>query len=283
MRLITWNIQWARGIDGRVSPERIAKEALALGDFDVLCLQEVAVNFPGLEGSRGEDQVELLRAALHGYSVHFAAATDVAGARGGRSLFGNLIASRLSVRQVLRHQLPWPADATVPSMARVALEAVVQANSGLVRVTCTHLEYYSSVIRMAQVHALRELHSQACARARAPRPGGNAGDPFQAIPAPSAAVLVGDFNFRPDAPDYTALTAAIGDETPGLLDAWPLANPGRVHPPTFRLHDPHADEAPYCCDFCFVSEDLAPRLQRIAVDNRTQASDHQPLIVEMAD
>ncbi|MGH8679579.1 MAG: endonuclease/exonuclease/phosphatase family protein, partial [Burkholderiales bacterium] len=224
-----------------------------------------------------------LRAVLSGYSLHFAAATDVDDGRGGRSLFGNLIATRLPVRQILRHQLPWPPDASVPSMARVALEAVIQTKSGLIRVTCTHLEYYSPGIRTAQVRALRELHRQACARSRAPRPGRYAGDPFEAIDAPCAAIIAGDFNFRPETPEYAELTAPFNDETPALADAWTLANPGRSRPPTFRLHDPNADEAPYCCDFCFVSEDLAPRLLSVAVDETTQASDHQPIIVELSD
>ena len=55
MKLVSWNIQWCLGIDGRVDPKRIVDEARALADFDVLCLQEVAANFPALKGSRGED------------------------------------------------------------------------------------------------------------------------------------------------------------------------------------------------------------------------------------
>ena len=118
MKLITWNIQWARGIDLAVDPARIARTACAIADFDVLCLQEVAVNFPGLPGSRGEDQVAQLSRALPGFSAHYGAAIDVDDGKGGRSLFGNLIFSRLPVIQVYRHLLPWPADRAVTSMQR---------------------------------------------------------------------------------------------------------------------------------------------------------------------
>ncbi|MGZ5216124.1 MAG: endonuclease/exonuclease/phosphatase family protein [Caldimonas sp.] len=55
MKLVTWNIQWCLGVDGRVDPKRIVDEARAFCDFDVLCLQEVAANFPALQGSAGED------------------------------------------------------------------------------------------------------------------------------------------------------------------------------------------------------------------------------------
>ena len=55
MRLLSWNIQWCRGVDGRVDPERIARVARELADADVICLQEVARGFPSLAGSGGEE------------------------------------------------------------------------------------------------------------------------------------------------------------------------------------------------------------------------------------
>jgi endonuclease/exonuclease/phosphatase family metal-dependent hydrolase len=41
-------------------------------------------------------------------------------------------------------------------------------------------------------------------------------------------------------------------------------------------------ESPYCCDYVFVTRDLAPRLRSIRVDTENRASDHQPVIVELA-
>jgi endonuclease/exonuclease/phosphatase family metal-dependent hydrolase len=32
VKLLSWNIQWCRGMDGRVDPERIARTAKALRD-----------------------------------------------------------------------------------------------------------------------------------------------------------------------------------------------------------------------------------------------------------
>ena len=57
MKLLSWNIQWGRGLDGRVDLARILRTIRGLGDFDVICLQEVAVNFPSLPGSQGENQI----------------------------------------------------------------------------------------------------------------------------------------------------------------------------------------------------------------------------------
>jgi len=37
---------------------------------------------------------------------------------------------------------------------------------------------------------------------------------------------------------------------------------------------------PLCCDFVFVTSDLASRVRSVTVDAHTQASDHQPVLVE---
>jgi endonuclease/exonuclease/phosphatase family metal-dependent hydrolase len=245
-----------------------------MGDFDVLCLQEVAVNFPGLAGSRGEDQVVELSRLLPGYSAHFGAATDVSDGKGGRSLFGNLILSRLPVLQVFRHLLPWPADPAVTSMQRIAVEVVVEAPWGPLRVTTSHLEFYSTMQRMAQVEALRRLHAEACAHARNPRPSVEPGDPFTALPRPASALFTADFNFPPQAPEHARMTAGFDDGTPPLLDAWAVAQPGVPHHPTAGVHENSWAKTPYCCDFFFLTPDLARRVPA-AVDAR-RTSDHQP-------
>ena len=284
MKLITWNIQWARGIDLAVDPVRIVRTACEIADFDVLCLQEVAVNFPGLPGSRGEDQVAELSRGLPGFSAHYGVATDVDDGKGSRSCFGNLIFSRLPVLQTYRHLLPWPADPTVKSMQRIAVEVVVQAPWGPVRVTTTHLEYYSAVQRMAQVGALRALHREACSHASAPRTLDDAGQPFQALPRPASAIFTGDFNFRPEGPEYGRITAPFdGGTAPNLVDAWTLAHPGLSHAPSAGVYEDSWAKPPFCCDFIFVTPDLAARVRDVAIDAKTQASDHQPVSIELAD
>ena len=283
MKLITWNIQWGRGIDLRVDLVRIARTAREIADFDVLSLQEVAVNFPGLAGSRGENQVEELSRALPGYAAHYGIATDVDDGRGHRSRFGNLIFSRLPVIQVFPHLLPWPPDVNVPSMQRIAVELVVQALWGPLRVMTTHLEYYSAMQRMAQVEALRRLHEEACRHAALPRTAGDPGEPFAALPRPASAILTGDFNFKPEAPEHERMTSAFGAAVPRFMDAWEIAHPKQPHAHTVGLYENSWAEHPYCCDFVFVTDDLASRVRTVAVDTQTQASDHQPVLIELAD
>src|SRR3954451_2832093 len=106
MKLITWNVQWCRGVDGVVDPQRIVGEAQRLADFDVLCLQEIADHYPHprLPGSGGEDQFARLAALLPGFAAIPGVAVDQPG-DGRRRRFGNLILSRLPVQQVYRDLL----------------------------------------------------------------------------------------------------------------------------------------------------------------------------------
>ena len=281
MKLITWNVQWCRGVDGRVDPRRIVEHARALADFDVLCLQEVAANFPALEGSSGEDQFELLAGLLPGHTAIRGVAVDTPGPSGERRAFGNMILSRLPVAQVLRIQLPWPADPQNNGMARLLLEATVGTPFGALRVMTTHLEYYSALQRAAQVEAIRVRHAEACAHARLDRRRDGSQGPFHTFDQPASAILTGDFNFRPEDPAHLQMQAPFDDGTPQLVDSWQQAHPGAPHAHTLGVHDHEQWPEPYTSDFVYVSEDLVPRLRAVKVDGDTRASDHQPVLVEL--
>ena len=273
MKLLQWNIQWCRGMDGKVDPARIARESKELCDPDVCCFQEVAINYDTLAGSSGEDQPSLLAGHFPGYSAHFAPVVDVPDGKGGRRQFGNMILSRLPVRQLFRHTLPWPPEDKVPSMPRIAVEAVIEAPWGLVSVLGTHLEFFSAKQRAAQVARLIELQDERAAHTVS-KPGYKSG-PFEPMQRPAASILCGDFNMRADNPSAAKLR-----ET--WLDAWSVAHPGKPHAPTFCLFDDTYEKEPYCCDFVFVTPDLAQRVAAVKVDLETQASDHQPVIVEFS-
>jgi endonuclease/exonuclease/phosphatase family metal-dependent hydrolase len=283
MKLLSWNIQWGRGVDGRVDLERVVAHARRFADFDVLCLQEVSAGYPELPGCDGEDQFAALARRLPGYTALPGVATDTPRPWGGRRAFGNLLFSRLPVLQVFRHLLPWPADSGIESMQRVAVEATVLAPFGAVRVTATHLEYYSALQRRAQVERLRELQREGVAHSRCARPGGIERGPFEHVQRGAASVLCGDFNFRFESDERRRLLAPFDDGTPGYADAWTLAHPERAHAPTAGLHDRAQWPEPFTCDFVFVSADLAPRVADVRVDDASDASDHQPVLLELRD
>jgi len=277
-KLISWNIQWGRGCDGVVDLSRIVEHACALADFDVLCLQEVASNYPGLAGSRGEDQPALLAKLLPGYEAMFCAATDVAADDGSRRLFGNMLLSRLPVVQIFRHLLPWPAEARRKSMQRALIEAVIETPFGRLRIMTTHLEYYSSRQRRMQVERIRELHVAAALRTHLSGRDASRG-PFRTHKGSISAILAGDFNCRPlDAP-ITRLTAPFSQPVPAFCDAWRSVYPGIPHPPSIGVFDRKQWPRPFCCDYAFVTKDLRSRLLEVRIDQRSDASDHQPLLL----
>jgi len=283
MKLLSWNIQWGRGLDGRVDLARILRTLRQLGDFDVLCLQEVAVNFPGLPGSHGEDQMAELAAGLPGYTAVYGAATDVPNTHGGRSQFGNAIFSRLPVGQVWRHLLPWPAEPATPSMQRILVEVVVESvDVGPLRVMTTHLEYYSQRQRQIQIDAIRRLHAEACAMSVRPPRIEEQGGPFEFFPRPAQALLCGDMNFSARAPERSRILAPFSEDVPGFHDAWCVLHPEENHAPTVGIHPVDFVSQPECFDFVFATEGLADRLRAHGTDATTTASDHQPVWVELA-
>jgi endonuclease/exonuclease/phosphatase family metal-dependent hydrolase len=286
LTLVTWNTQSCCGIDGMVDVARIVAHARALADFDVLCLQEIAIGYPELPGSPSHDQPALLRSMLPGFEIFFGVAVDELGRHGQRQRFGNLIAARCVATQVEHHALPYPADGGVRSMPRMCSVATVRAAIGgttrVLRVMNTHLEYYSPRQRMAQARAVRALHAQACAHAVQPPQPDETGSPFQTKLHTRSAILCGDFNFVASGAEYALLLQPPDDAstTTALHDAWPLVHGKAPQPPTFQVFDRSDGPEPLACDFVFVSADLAPFVRRVAVDSKTQASDHQPVIIE---
>lgn len=277
MKLITWNIQWCRGADGKVDPQRIVSHARRLADFDVLCLQEVAANFHDLPGSAGENQFEILAELLPGYTAVPGAAVDKLGTDGGRQVFGNMILSRYPVLSVARMQLPAPFDPKRPSMPRMLLEATLHTPLGPVRVMTTHLEYYSAQQRAAQVEAITQHHAEACDWAGAAPRSGKSSGPFRRVAQTRSAILTADFNFTPDDPLHARMQAHDGNAS-RFVDVWQHLYPDVAHPLTLGLHDRRQWPTPMTCDFIYATEDLLPRLRTVRVDRATDASDHQPVL-----
>jgi len=283
MRIISWNIQWGRGADGRVELDRTVAALRAMPQADVICLQELAQNLPGLKGGKQEDAVAHLAAAFPDYHAVFGPAVDVADGAGGRSRFGNLVLSRLPVEQVFRHLLPCPVDPGVPSMQRGCVEVVVQARWGKLRVLTTHLEYYSGRQRITQVSFLRALQEEVVSHSRAQAPTGERNPAFSAHIRPASAVICGDFNSEPDSPEHALMAADISPDVPGWRDAWRIARPREPHAPTVGLHGAEWPDRPYCCDFVWVTDDLVSRVAHVAVNAESDASDHQPVLLELRD
>ena len=272
--ILTWNIQCGLGCDGVFDLARIARVARAMGDSDVLCLQEVSRHDPVF--GDGADQVAELQALFPEYEVFFGAGLDRLGEGRARREFGNLLLSRLKVAQVFRHLLPQPADGGIKHMQRQAIEAVVETPAGPLRVVTTHLEYYSAAHRAAQIDRLRAL--QAEVERNEASPAKPARSPYDPVPRPAALVLCGDLNFLPHEDEYRQLFA------PPLADAWRIARGDEPHPPSTGLFDRRQwAMGGHCRDYFAVTPDVASRIASIEMDAATDASDHQPLRLVLRD
>ncbi|MGI9385544.1 MAG: endonuclease/exonuclease/phosphatase family protein [Methyloligellaceae bacterium] len=280
--IVTWNIQCGLGVDGLVDLERIAGVIRAMGDPDVICLQEVSRYMPDLDGGAGADQVAVLAGLFPDHRPTFGPALDRAGdGPAARKSFGNLVLSRLPVLCVFRHHLPQPAEAGLRHMPRQATEVTVADQAGPLRILTTHLEFPSVTQRQAQIDRLRALHSEAAANVRQPPEAAETG-PYEPLPRPADCILCGDFNLEPEDPEYAGLLAGFADGTPALLDAWPEVHGDRPHDPTCGIFDEAQWPAgPNCRDFFFMTPALIARTDAIRVDVTTQASDHQPVLVRL--
>lgn len=277
MRIVSWNIHWGCGKDGRIRIHAII-DVLRKLNPDVICLQEVAVNHPELEGNANANQSRQIAGAFGGYQSVYAPTSEIYKNNLPR-LFGNFLLSKHRITLVLRHSLPWPADpGRPPGMPRGMIEAVIDAPGHKVRVLTTHLEYYSEAQRLAQVHHIKFLHREACERAQYVQNDPTLEAPFQVGQRPASAIYCGDFNFKPDSPSYRTMLAP--DIMP-LVDAWTLKHEGKPHPPTAGLHGFNWPEKPDCYDYFFLTEDLSHRISYMDVHSETSASDHQPIVLDI--
>lgn len=279
MRLITWNIQCGKGCDGVTDLARIVGVAKQMADADVYCFQEVSDNLANLGG--GADQSAQLAALLPGHRAVFRPAIESIDAEGRTHRFGNLTLSRLPVVQVANHLLPWPGANAVRSMRRHALEVTVQAGFGPLRVVNTHLEFHSASQRDAQIARLLELQEEASTGSLAAR--SLHVEPYTSQTLAPSSLLCGDFNFDVSNPQH----ALIGQSARSGLnyrDAWTICHGDKPRALTCGLYD-HVQwsDGPDCRDFIFVTEDIGSRVRRVEVNETTDASDHQPILIELHD
>lgn len=282
--ILSWNIQNGLGCDGRISLTRIADAIFSMGAPDIICLQEVSRGLIPDDSGQPADQVAELAGLFRGYELIFGAAVDAAGPAGGkRWQFGNVVLSRLPLLSVALHPLPRPAVQGTRHMARQATEVAVSCRSGPLRVINTHLEYHSRIQRLAQIHRLREIQMEALEEQARPRRVEETG-PYRFVARPAEAVLCGDFNILQGSKEYDNLLEPLAGTEQRFHDAWNVAHPDCAHEPTCGVHDRQLwPQGPHCRDFFFVAGACVDRVRAVRVDAATDASDHQPLLLEMAD
>src|SRR5262249_34129772 len=130
--------------------------------------------------------------------------------------------------------------------------------------------------------ALRAIYAEGHGHARRGTVVDTSGGPFTTYLRPAATIITGDFNHEPDDPLHARIGAPFDDGTATLYDCWELMHPGTPHDATFKVYEKWWPGDPELhCDFIYVSEELRSRVADLRVERNTQASDHQPVILEL--
>ncbi len=179
--VMTYNVHSGIGMDGRLSPLRIA-EVIAHYDPDIVALQELDA---GLTRSDMVDQAHLIAKSLE-MSYHFHASIQVE-----EGDYGNAILSRRPIHLVKGGALP-THPVTKNLELRGALWAEVQLMGIKVQVIATHFGLNRRE-RMCQAEEL-------------------CGPDWLGHPAClSPVILCGDFNALPGSPVYRRITSGLHD------------------------------------------------------------------------
>ncbi|MGI9386807.1 MAG: endonuclease/exonuclease/phosphatase family protein [Methyloligellaceae bacterium] len=284
MIILSWNIQNGKGTDDVISLERIAGVIKDMCDPDVICLQEVTRHLQLNADGFAPDQAKDLSELFPDYTLTFGPAVEanVYGSQ-TRWQFGNVTLSRLPILSVFHHPLPQPAESGIRHMPRQATEVTVADVSRPQRIVNTHFEFHSAQQRTMQVERLRDLQREVIANAESP-PNRDAAGPYQMVARPENCILCGDFNMETNFPEYGKMLAPAPDGTVLFQDAWTLANGDQAHDPTCGIND-HIQwpAGAHCRDFFFVTPDIATTVEEVRVNTQTNASDHQPLMLRLAE
>ena len=294
IKIVTYNIQFGQGRDGKVDLGRIID---SVKGADLIALQEVDRFWP----RSGEiDQVKEITNAFESYDYAYGPGVDQAGGeidhvgRPVRRQFGNLLLSRQPIVYCRHHLLPKSASIGPLSIQRSALECAVNFGDTPFRFINTHLTHINSETRVPQVEALLRIHHDA-AHEGVPvsgaievnplKDGGNYWEEgLMDFEVPPHAVVLGDFNSVPHTPEYEHMVGSLSPyggrvtHPLGFVDAWVYGG-GDVD----AGFTSDVDDVPARLDYAFVSATLRNRIQKCWVDEAAEGSDHQPVWVELSD
>ena len=283
MKFASFNVQYGVGLDGRFDAARIVD---AVRGADVIAMQEVTRN---LARNGNADLPEMFASLLPDFYHAFGPGTviDAGSERSAGSMrmrfteFGNMILSRhpiLGVRNIL---LPRTRTYDKLNIQRAALECLIAAPGGAIRVYSVHLDHRSPSERIAQIAYLRARLAGYAIEGGAVT--GGAEFSFPELPHTDDYIVMGDFNMMPEREDYLAMVGpkdhyygrtANADSPLDALDYLDKRRDG-----DFTWEEPGKPEIRQYLDYCFVSGTLAGRLKDGWVDVNCVASDHKPIWV----
>ncbi|MEO7677366.1 MAG: endonuclease/exonuclease/phosphatase family protein [Verrucomicrobiota bacterium] len=181
LRVMSYNVHSCRGMDGRISPERIAR-VIEMSDPDIIALQEIDV---GRSRSSGHDQAKMI-ADLVGMHAYFCPTV-----KRGPEHYGHAILSRFPV-EIIRIDTFATEVRSKRKEPRGALWGCVEIDGVRLHFLSTHL----GLGRGERLEQMQELMGEKWI-------GG--------IEPEEPVILCGDFNTRPNSPPYRAVSKRLQD------------------------------------------------------------------------
>ena len=294
MKLVSYNIQYGFGIDGRYDLERIAR---VVADADIIALQEVERFW---KRSNEDDQPEILSRLLPDHYWVYGPAFDMdASFRNAdgrivnrRRQFGTMLLSRLPIAWSRLHLLPMRRVVNPLNTQNAALECLIRTPSGPIRILSLHLSphrrrasgWNRSTICFPAIAAFRSRAARGAASmtnrtaagrtarrspsARWPRSGWatSTSEPGSA----EYSRIAGGHPYHPASRLFRRVHRRGGGR-----------RPSRPMPSTPMSSKSAAGRRKRQLDHCFVGSMLASRVKSVRVDNQEIASDHHPLFVDI--
>jgi endonuclease/exonuclease/phosphatase family metal-dependent hydrolase len=301
MKIVTYNVQFGLGRDGRFDLERIASE---VDGADIIALQEVERNW---RRSGNFDQPALLGQFLNKYHWVYGPYFDVDASitrPGGtienvRRQFGNMILSKTPILSTRLFPLPKSALRQRHNMVVGVFEGVVKLQrDGALRIYNAHLGARSQHDRVAQIISIRDTIR------RAPAEGGAwTGDLAHSLwenhghflweedstppPMPESFVLLGDFNLEAKDPEYDYLVGPRDGDLGRLssreefIDTWVAAGNDENEGVTYFAGRSASDGQGMRIDYAFIDQTMQKRVRGAWIDDAAQGSDHQPYWIDL--
>ena len=234
LRVLCYNIHWALGMDGKYDVERLA-EVIKKTQPDLVALQEVDV---GVKRSGRVHEAQRL-SELTGMDVRMGPTQHYEG-----GLFGNAVLSRLPIRDVEIHPLPYTESTDKrTTYPRGCIVVTVDGPNGKpLRFVSTHFQHNMPEDRVAEAKAINKLLAD-----------------DSGIPT----ILAGDMNATPEAEPVQV-----------LLKKWKNAI-NDPPAPTVPVKNPKSR-----IDYIFYRPEGQFQLKETHVIAEEMASDHRPVFAE---
>ncbi len=296
MKIVTYNIQFGLGKDGRYDLERCASE---VDGADIIALQEVERHW---KRSGNVDQPARLGQILNRYYWAYGPYFDVDAStpqpdgriENMRRQFGNMILSKTPILSTRLFPLPKSALRQRHNMVVGVFEGVVKLQrDGALRIYNAHLGARSQHDRVAQIISIRDTIR------RAPAEGGAwTGNLAHSLwedhghtlweedatppPMPESFVLLGDFNLEANGAEYDYLVGPRDGDLGRLsskeefVDTWVAAGNDEAEGVTYPTDPSTSPAQGMRIDYAFVDQSMEKRVLGAWIDEAAQGSDHQP-------